>query len=373
MSRLVFVESTGKIKDLINLEMASQIITLTPQAAYELSTLGFEYKIPEDYYLWQEDERYKDWFQSWLDQLEQIVVSWYPFFKNVDIPVTIHCMTILKNLMDVYVRTTLQYFEIIKKEEAEDKVKMILMGIPEKKIVDVIDDELWFNSPSLYYRLVNAPTNFPVFGSKGIYKRPKIKSVLNWGRCLRFIPSWKKNKTLLFASVIPDRIREAKLTGYRVGGLPIPKFECSRQIGCRPSVPLFQNIDDEFDFPPFTSQEILWPRIKHFLNKIVPEIQFYAEWYEKYFGYEKYFEVNKFSCLVFNRRNQLYQYGALIGARMAKLPCTYIRHGWDAYSDEKLWWRVEQRFRPFDYFICPNKLDIEFYKPIGERNGCKVI
>jgi len=356
MGRLVFVESVGKTKDLVNLEMASQIIALTPQAAYELSTLGFEYKIPEDYYLWQEDERYKDWFQSWLDQLEQIVVSWYPFFKDIDIPVTIHCMTILKNLIDVYVRTALQYFEIIKKEEAEDKEKIILTGFPEDEIYDIIDDELYFKWPSLYYRLVTAPMNFPVIGSKEIYKRPKVKSGLNWGRCLRFIPSWKKNKTLLFASVIPDRIREAKLAGYRVGMLPIPQFESPRQIDCRPSVPLFQSIDDEFGFPPFVSQEILWPRVRHFLTKIVPEIQYYAEWYEKYF------KESEFSGLIFNRRNQLYQYGALIGAKMAKLPCTYIRHGWDAYKER--YWGFE-KIRLYNKFIFMAELDTNYFKEEG--------
>jgi len=364
MGRLVFVESVGKTKDLVNLEMASQIIALTPQAAYELSTLGFEYKIPEDYYLWQEDERYKDWFLSWLDQLEQIVVSWHPFFKGIDIPVTIHCMTILKNMMDAYVRATLQYFEILKQEYAENKVKVILPRVPEVKVVDIIDDELFFNSPSLYYRWVNAPTKFPVFGSKEIYKRPKVKGILNWGRCLRFIPSWKKNKILVFALVIPDRIREAKLTGYRMEILPIPKFKSLRQskeiletqwFNCSPSVPLFQSIDDEFEFPPFVSQEILWPRVRHFLTKIVPEIEYYARWYEEYF------KENDFSGLVFNRRNQLYQYGALIGARMAGLPCTYIRHGWDAYVDR--YWGFE-KIRLYDKFIFRTELDANYFKEV---------
>ena len=349
-----------------------KFIALTPYSVDQFQKIGFkDFAIPENYYQWQEDEKYSLWFKSWLIELEQFIVSYHPFFEDIDIPLTIHCLTMLKNMMDSYIRTSLQYFKIL--EIVNPKNIDILTGESDK-IKDVIDDELYFKHPSVYFRLIKHK-KISVFYSNKIYRRGKDRRIADWIRCLEFISSWKNNKSLLFASAISDKIREAKLKGYKINLLPIPKFTIKSSFytsikSCFYTsipIPLFFSIDKEFDLPIFLSQDILWPRINHFLTKIIPEIEFYVKWYEGYF------QKKDFQCLVFNRRNHLYQYGALIAARKIGLKTIYARHGWDAYDDNGLWWRTEQRLRPFDYFICPNELDREFYKPLGDKYKCQII
>jgi hypothetical protein len=339
-----------------------KIIALTPYTVDQFIQAEFyDFEIPEKYYLWQETSSYSIWFQEWLERLEQIVISYHPFFAHIDIPITTHCLTMLKNVMDAYVRTALQYFKIIR----DLKPKKITILTDDAEIVDRIDDELYFKFPSVYFQLTGK--EFKISFSGEYYYQKDWREIAEWIRCLQFIPSWKRNKSLLFAAPMSEKIREAKLKGFKTEILHIPHYEHFSYFQPSPPISLFQSIDKEFDFPPFTSQNILWPRIKYFLVKIIAEIKLYAEYYEKYF------RENEFSCLVFNRRNHPYQYGALIAARKMGLKTIYIRHGWDAYDDNKLWWRPEQRLRPFDYFVCPNKLDQEYYTALGNKYGCKII
>lgn len=334
-----------------------KFIALTPYSVDQFQRIGFEdFSIPEDYYLWEDDDAYGEWFRGWLQKLEEIVVSYHPYFADLDLPLTTHCMTMLKNVMDAYVRTALQYFEILKTYDAMESA--VLTGSSEEP-TDVVDDELYFKHPSVYYRLIKGGCK--VIGEASSYRRGD--RLRDWFCLLRFVPSWRGNKTLLFAAPM-RQVREAKLRGYEVGVLPVPRYWRKSSPSVGRMFPLFQSVDDEFGFPPWTSFNVLYTRVYHFLTDIAPKIEFYAR------HYERYFVKNRSSCLVFDRRNQLYQYGALIAARKAGLRTCYIRHGWDAYGP--LWWRTEQRLRPFDYFVCPNELDVGFYRNLVMEEGLKV-
>lgn len=188
-----------------------------------------------------------------------------------------------------------------------------------------------------------------------------IRSSYDFFRCYKFLPSWKFTDPILFASTIPNRIREAKKQGYKVEVLKDPginRYQSFKLAEFRGFVEQFYDTFSER----YVALILLLDRIVYFINHIVPTIYAYADYYEREFKRKKY------KLIAFDRRNHLYQYGALIAARRVGLKSLYFRHGWDAYDIED---RADKWLRCFDYFMSDVEIDVEVFREIRDKKGYK--
>jgi hypothetical protein len=332
----------------------TRVIALTPAVIYSFENWKVEYRIPEDYLFWEETKEHREYVLGFLDRLNSYLLDNYTsnFLRELRIPITYYCATMWKNILDPLARIWSQ-FEAIVKEEAPQKIYYSKETFSTR---DIIDHELYFKGEHLWSRVFRYyPANkkqyepIPIFSGYQNSRREglqhRIKGIYYLFSGLRFLPFWKR-KRILFADSTPHLIREAKRQGYRVSVLsskPVEPLPLSAPVPGR----TIRWIVDKLVW-----EELLVSRISYFVNIIVPLILRYAS------KYEVQFRTGKYSCIVFTRRNQLYQYGALIAANRVGLPAVYVRHGWDAYD---IWIRQWTRFAPFDYYVCPVEEDKKFY------------
>lgn len=362
MANIIFIEDLNDQHPMS--DKNDTIIALTPYVMYQLDKRKIKYKIPEDYYIYQEDENYQEWFyrlmgffrRNYIDYYfaNDITKKMYPYFMY-------HFLTMFRNVIDSLVRATLQYKQILKQEQP----KRIWYFVNKKLMVDVIDDELYFKTRSIYQIITeyicwvnNLSLHFVPVSNEVKNTRSKIRDnkilrfVYNYFRSYMFVPRIKNNDPILFADFIPDRIKDCKLSGYKIKVLKESKINFSEKKNNFD----FDGIFDLFEGIGIESKlahELLNIRFTYFMNKIIPEVLAYI----KYFI--DYFQRNKFSCIVFNRRNKLYHYGALIAAKHVGLKTVYCRHGWDLYDN---WIRKYNHFGLYDYHVCYDMSDVEFFR-----------
>jgi hypothetical protein len=158
-------------------------------------------------------------------------------------------------------------------------------------------------------------------------------------------------------------MREAKLAGYKIEVLKDLYIASDHYYMSEE----FRLLIEEFfrertPMGKINAVRLLIDRLAYFVNYIVPTIYAYAAYYEQLF------EKKEYKVICFDRRNKLYQYGALIAARRIGLKSIYFRHGWDAYDIED---RADKWLRCFDYFVSDVQLDYSLFKQVGEQKGYK--
>jgi|GEM_PF-3585107 len=349
-----------------------QIIALTPMAMYELDRRGYTYKIPEDYFVWQETLIYTEKFRGWLNKLELFLIERYPEIKAFDIPMTVHCVSMLKNVIDAFVRKGMQFKKIIEQEKPDKCYYMIRF---DKQ--DVMDDELYFKGMSIFSRFFGKGfvAEFDrqwLFAKMNVSKEVTdwrdnkgIRGTYDWFRYLQFLPSWKRNERFLFASPMSG-LRTFNRLGKITGLVKEKEYNIKLDDFLLDIMDLVNKIDDLGGFDKSVSFVLLRDRIYYFVEKIVLKILCLKDFYIRYL------KENKFDAVIFTRRNKLYQYGLLLAARQLYIPTIYVKHGWEAYDN---WANDWNRLRLYDYFVTHTKEDKEFFSNRVEENcwNCKVI
>ena len=346
----------------------NKIIALTPMAMEKLNQYGYEYSIPGDYYVWHETPIYTRQFQEWLDQLNECLIRIYPELIDLDPPITVHCVAMLKNVMDAFTRRGKQFQAIMNKENPE--VVCYLGGCSD----ETIDEELYFKGKSLFMRFADPLGEGVVYFINGDCNLPKcvtnwrdnrgIRTIYDYFRYCGFLPSWGRGKRYLFASAMDGvltfrekgRICEVAIdydVAFQVGNYPI-------NYSIVKGVASFTGIDISI------VEKVLESRLYYFINTIVPKILKYK------LAYQRYLFRKETDCVIFTRRNKLYQYGLLLAASGMGIPTVYVKHGWEAYDNWSNDWR---RLRVYDYFVTHNELDRVFFSKRVEENGwkCEVV
>ena len=361
MKSLLFVEDFDKdsFDKIVKDSSLLCVVGLTPEACDNMYKAEISYGIPEDYFVWQERRLYSEWFQKWMNELSIFVSGYYQNFR------TWHCVSMLKNVIDAFVRRATQWKVIMDKEKPEKIFYMKKIGLKGERI----DEELYFKGGSLYSRLFaatdkkNVDKKWILFGKgKNRVKETnnwrdnkKIRNTYDWFRCFRFIPAYGGKKKILLSASIPNLERKLRLKGAYIKLAPELSWNV---IFFNHSLTdnFFESISQQIGIDSIICKKILEKRLAFFTNIIVPLIINFAE------RYDSFFKKNKFDLVIFPRRNHLYQYGLLIAAKRAGIETAYIRHGWDAYDN---WVRYYTRFEPYDLFITGTELDKEFYSNKG--------
>jgi len=338
------------------------VVCTTPEASYWCKKNSINYKIPEDFFLWKETEEYKKWQLNWLLKLDNLLKKEYKDENwPSDMHMTYYCLTMWKNVLDAFARRISQFKKIT---EGYDEV--LYIGGNGK---DIVDDELYWKGKTLLARMVENAQNGSCLYENSIYKSKReynssLKSLYYFLREYRFLPSWKRSK-ILFASQVKGEIKKTKLRGYRVQIIKpmFGAFHC-RVFKIHFLSSLIDGLADYFDCDKKFIDSIFGSRLIYYSFKIVPEILSGID------HYKKVFQKSKANVIVFNRRNQVYQYAALIAAKKVGMKTVYIRHGWDAYDS---WIRKWVRFKPFDYFVATTDEGKEFYKKKVEEWGLETV
>lgn len=340
-------------------------IALTPMAAWRLDGAGMEYNIPEHYGIWDEigDGEYRLWFMG----------EWLPYLADatgLDVSVFHYLLTPLRFMMESFLRRAYQVKWILEKEDPDAIHYFIAVG----KKRSTIDGDLYRKNGSLFYSIFSAyrPSmgvfHVPVSDQSrgGFPLRDAVRGPYDWLRTLRFLPAWKRG-TLCFANTVPDKMREAKLRGFRVRALPRLAREFYVPYTHWISIPLraMSFLNRTLGFP-VNVCAVLEDQLTRFFCDFLPEVLVLKE------GYKKYLSSQEFSYIIFNRRNKAHLYAAHMAAREIGFKTVYVRHGWSA---DDAWENIHTRLRSFDYFSVLTQEDHAYYRDLCEREGlqCKVI
>lgn len=342
-----------------------QIIALTPMAMYGLDKLGLAYKIPEDYYVWKENENHKADFFKWLEDLNlYLKKEYYPYFVHSsfhNIPFSYHFFAMLKSVYDNFTRVGLTVQKILDEYNPD---KIIFLTDYQKEIYD---DELFFKGRSLYRRFFSCLIP-PDCDMRFYHADSEEKKVTNWRdnfvlrrlydifRYWMWLPSLPYGRKYLFASTMPE-VRNFKFKGKRVEFIwKGPKLSGNIKYSHKIPESLMSNF---FGYP--STRTIIHPVIKYFVNVIVRKVLIYADYYWLELG-----EI-KPDCVIFNRRNKLYQYGLLIAAKKRGIKTAYFKHGWEGYD---FYHEDYRRLKMYDVVITKTKDEEEYFK---SKKLCEVI
>lgn len=375
--KLILVEHYDKevVQDIRGGMDKYQVIALTPEAVWGCFLDGIPYDIPSDYYVWREDSRHKVWLRGWLHLFNHELRAEREDLRTLDMPITFHFVTILKNIMDAYVKRYRELNYMIGSWPADEIY--YLAGVD--SLVDELDPELYFKGTSLYARFFANPLYdrkmakkrflVPVEPKLKYYRqkrkmvlRPptpnRLRAIVDYVRSLGFFPAWRNNKPVLFADVMPKIMRHVALMGYQ---WDVPVFNSDIELPkdeMKLDQSLFDDIAEYLTCDWKLAHSILHTRLLTFANATVPTcMALVPKFVESFLRQDP-------SCIIFNRRNKIYHYAALIAARKVGVPTVYIRHGWDAYDS---YWRRFSRFQPFDYFVCGVDQDRYFYRQKVEQ------
>lgn len=374
---LLLSEGTPNVSLDFVCDETTKAIALTPIAMAQFDKLGIEYKIPEDYYIWQEPDDYEEWFvERWLSMLSQVLKDHYSHEAGAEVP-SLHCISMLRNVVDVFIRTALQFDVIMQKERPG-----AITYMTPYRTEDYYDDELFFKGWSLFYRMFESSCDVNGYLTNVIMEnksspepkktydwdwrdKPFVRNPYEWTRSMMWLPSWKKGLPILFAGPSPAGIRAVKKMGYKAG-LVIDFPEKLIGVDKRSLKPdglkdLFVEVSEKFGIDLSIVESVLASRILYFIESIAPRI----------FAVKKYFMKKlwgKYRAVFFNRRNKLYQYALLLAAEELNIPTVYIRHGWEAYYT---WISKYRWFDRYDYFLCSVEDDIEFYQAEALKFGSK--
>jgi len=355
---LLFVDEFDKRLRAQDLE-SKRIIALSPMTMHKLDGIGVAYKIPEDYYVWEEPEGYEEHFEKWIDLFMGYMNSDYKEDFR-------YYITLLKNIVDPMMRNVTQFEKII---EVEQPNKVTLMTSANNK--DYISEQLWYRRISCYKRMFYAYLQTNKIGNWEhlIVKETPMKQEESWRdnvklrwlydktRTLSWLPHWRRGKEgILFAGCMPTLVRSAKLKGYKTvwnepKGVTWSKGYYGSYFG-DPGYEVFYHWE-KLGIKREYAHTFLSGRLVHLINVVLPKIYAYKDYYIKLM------EKDEFSHVIFTRRKDPYQYALLLAAKQFGIPCVYVRHGWDAYDQ---WWRKQIRFWPYDYHVCSTEFDKSFYK-----------
>ncbi|MBW8001699.1 MAG: hypothetical protein FVQ80_06715 [Planctomycetes bacterium] len=366
---LVFVEDFSvEVEPLLaGLDGNLQLVALSPLAMYELDELGLTYKIPEDYLVWEETDKYTSSFENWLNLVESTTARLYPEVSSFYIPMSTYCVAVLKGMVDSFVRKAVQ-FERILKEENPSKIYYFAnrnkSGQP--------NDELLFFQRSIFYRIAESIEatliHVPDVGIKKVTSWRDIgfiRNVYDWFRYCRFIWFGKPSGwTYLFASTMAT-LRDMKFQFRKCKVVPIVDVIVNRTGSFHWDVDsLCSNLSDFCGVDLELVQVVVGPQLDHYLKCVVPKIVEHSKFY---FEYLKKFPRYK-TAVIFTRRNRLYQYGLLIAAKQLGIPTYYVKHGWEGYNSWITDWR---RLKVYDHFVASREGERKFFRKHAAENGFK--
>lgn len=369
MKKLIIVEDFES-RGILNSGWDTRLVAITPLAMEKLNRYGYAYTIPGDYYVWHEDPVYTRKFQEWLASLDVFLKTIYPELEDIRPPITVHCVAMLKNVVDAFTRKGKQFQAIMNKENSDE---VYYLGGSSN---DVLDDELYFKGKSLFKRFAKTLGDQVHFidevvgGPKSVTNWRDNAYIRAWYDTLRycmFLPSYKRDKKYLFASPMGG-VRTFKLKG-KWCDVACDSIVSNYKVDSREYKTPYSIVNSIENFTGFSIgivERVLESRLDYFVNVIVQKILKYK------LTYQKYLYKNSIDCVIFTRRNKLYQYGLLLAARDLGIPTVYVKHGWDAYDS---WCNDWNRLRLYDYFVTHNELDREFFKKRVEENNwdCEVV
>jgi hypothetical protein len=122
-----------------------KVFALSPMAAYHLDSLPVKYYTLAKYKMFFREKSYFEKLKIFFEGFSEAIFKYYPI--NIDIPITYHCYTMLRNVLDSYVRNHYIYEQMIEQEKPKN---IYYLAYDEE---DVIDDELYYKNISVLARI----------------------------------------------------------------------------------------------------------------------------------------------------------------------------------------------------------------------------
>lgn len=341
-----------------------RIIALTPLAMYNLDKMNVEYKIPEDYYIWNKKRIDLANIKNWLTGFSKHISNYY---WVDDFNISHHFAAMLIGVLEPFIRKIKQFEEIIEQENP----KRVLYFVKDND--NAIDDELYFKGQSLFNLFAQ---NY--IDTRFIYVDGKEKKVSNWkdNKYIRNIYDWFRYKMFLNNMGKSDYLFASYMNGVKsfnnkriscdvVRRLPKELLIIMPYIPSNFNNKIFNEINSIFNLK-YDCKKILEDRFRYFIKWILSQVFSYRDYFIGYLIKKDY------KAVIFNRRNKLYQYGLLLAARKLNIPTIYVKHGWEGYKNT---YDDIRRLALYDYFVVHNKLDKEFYTNMVKKQNlnCEII
>jgi len=358
--KLILVESYNeKIKDYISHD--SDVVPLNPTASCELEKARIVHRSlsRHDHLEW--DDNFHEWLETWLKLFE------FHHFNRSNI--AHDCYAIISGIIYNFVEKGLVYHKLMNNKKYDD---FLYCGY-EKQIIKVFEPALAFKGTGLLFNFFCEPEDgkekFVFRADNELFDRltPRfrdrayIRPVLDYIRCLRFLPAYRKKK-ILFANCIPSEIRDAKLKGYHVDVLKNFGYMSKVDPGLKGGIhySLYKNIEDKFGIPIHTCNFVLDDILTYFTYQYIPMVGTYEEYFDKMFRCKKY------DCVVFRHRSDHYHFAAFRAAKTLKIPTVYLHHGWDAYNFPFVY---KERRGVYEHEVCLTKDYKEFVISKGAKHN----
>jgi len=395
----------------VKFEENSNIISLTPEACYQLDKAGIKYSILEDYCelneVVKEEKTYFISQLNWVNKFDNLLFNIFPYARKIKLKLATQYYYSLKTTTDPLILRSKILRGFIEKVSPEE-----IIYISKKSNKEKIDFTLLFTkSESLFSRIIpiicqkhsipfhriileNNEINYIDFSSshrKGLIK--KVKNVLKKNRCIRSIYSYckmglisniffnlfKQDKLNLFflkfgygmEDLIKDVLKDGnkafmkkpngEITYYSPLGiknyLRIKKNSSHAKMEIR-----FQEGGKEIEEAIKKESEVLkWineqcgidvsdivlPRIRYFIEVICPEILSLME------GYVKFYKNNHIDFVITPQQWEVEDYISIATTKYSKgTKSVCIHHGNDVFNAPG---RDFMLLKPYDIYLSTDE------------------
>jgi hypothetical protein len=351
------------------------IISLTPEASYHLKKDELDYKIPEDYFVWDSREHKSDfdvWFGTFRTAVDSVAMEIFPMLEELPYPVSQACIVMLRGmLLPFFVRV--QQFKAIMGVESPSKIWFIGRGGE-----DQLEPELRFlKGESLFRRLCSSSwhpgmeARFISAGEEELTSwrdNKRIRQIYNFFRTFQCFPLMLGNGgTVWFANVIPKCMRQSKLRGYRTKLVPqVETFDFNLidiNSDYQETNTLCLMVADKAGIPVEVVFSVLGTRFNYFLCSMVPQIYALAKGYMAFFSTVK--QASKdIPFVVFNNVNSVQLIGMLYGTVLSETKTMFLDHGWDGYDLFET--RYYEKMMPFTHYVSFTSETDDYYQKLRE-------